>query len=178
MQYVVLHCYYRLQLQRWKGIKCSSAAALSTLQLLCDQNFPHWCQKFMGQNSSKGCGLPQRCCLRRLQGHQEPGMRLCVCPFQHTLALPLLPNLQPVLGAVVNISEIYIVPTNRAHVNLSGSGHTLITGGLGALGSLVAAWLTAHSSSPYTTLLSRSGQGYDVDVQRILSESHYKVLCN
>ena len=53
-----------------------------------------------------------------------------------------------------------------------------MSGGLGALGSLVAAWLAGQAKSahaPNLTLLGRSGRVADPDTTRILAESQSQV---
>ena len=59
-----------------------------------------------------------------------------------------------------------------------GAGHVLVSGGLGALGSLVAAWLTGASAvahQPALTLLGRSGRISDPGANRLLQASHHQV---
>ena len=62
--------------------------------------------------------------------------------------------------------------------SLMTAGHVLISGGLGALGSLVAAWLAASTSSfdgPAITLLGRSGRIPDTSIARTLAGTHSNV---
>lgn len=53
-----------------------------------------------------------------------------------------------------------------------------MSGGLGALGSLVAAWLSSQMSSPHAphlTLLGRSGRVADSHILNILADSQSQV---
>ncbi|CAL8465609.1 g5145 [Coccomyxa elongata] len=74
------------------------------------------------------------------------------------------PKLLPVSEAPAPISTLHrSTPRNM-----------LVSGGLGALGSLVAAWLTGQATSahaPNLTLLGRSGRVADPNTRRILAES-------
>ncbi len=58
------------------------------------------------------------------------------------------------------------------------AGNVIVSGGLGALGSLVAAWLSAQNSkshAPNLTLLGRSGRVADPHTLSILAECQNQV---
>lgn len=58
------------------------------------------------------------------------------------------------------------------------AGNVVVSGGLGVLGSLVAAWLSSQMSSPHAphlTLLGRSGRVADSHILNILADSQSQV---
>lgn len=82
------------------------------------------------------------------------------CTLSHRCtAFPSLPLQASAVGKVV-VSAPQLAPVDLRAAALSnlGTGRIIITGGMGALGLLVAAWLAGRQGIHYIMLVSRSGR--------------------
>ena len=85
---------------------------------------------------------------------------------------------QPLISERAFLPGIYLYKEDDKQLYCAAgpAAHTLISGGLGALASLVAAWLTgalAVAHQPALTLLGRSGRISDPSASRLLAASHH-----